>query len=171
MTFKILFFLLSILFLSCNNQGGKSNKFIGSWYDTDYIIPSNANIKINSNNTFNYKSRGCQWSVISKGEWKINGDSIELNSIRIDTCYSMYPFIECLTFGENLNKNAQKTIPNCVIKSDTHFAVFSKEIFYLKNDSLVYKLKVSSNCPNKMKIIYAKAQRKYEINQNLKILH
>lgn len=167
MKFKTLFFLLPIIFFSCNNQRKNSNKFIGTWYDTDYIIPSRAIIKINPNNTFNYKSRGCQWSVISKGKWEIKGDSIELNSTNIDTCYNMYPFIECISFGEYSNKKIQKTIPNCVPKSDSYFAVFTKEMFYLKNDSLVYKLKASSNCPNKMKIIYAKTQKKNEINKNI----
>lgn len=86
------------------------------------------------------------------------GDSIELNSTTSDTCYRMFPFVECIPFGKYKGKNLL-TIPNCNPKDDASFAIFNKEIFYIKNDSLVYKLKASSNCSDTLKIAYARTQK------------
>ncbi len=155
---RIFSFLVFVCLISCKQAESLPNKFAGTWYDTEYIVPGRSSIKINKDSSFSYRSRGCQWGSVSKGKWKIIGDSIELNSTNSDTCYKMFPFVECISFGENRKKDIM-TIPNCDSKDDAFFAIFKKEIFYIKNDSLVYKLKLSSNCPDSLKIVFAKTQK------------
>ncbi|WP_291147868.1 hypothetical protein [Flavobacterium sp. UBA7680] len=155
---KEFYFLLFICLISCKKAEITPNKFLGTWYDTEYIVPGKSSIKINADSTFYYRSHGCEGGSVSKGNWKIVGDSIELNSISSDTCYKMFPFIFCYPF-EKSSKRDLLTIPNCNPDNNTFFAIFSKEIFYIKNDSLVYKLKPSSNCPDTLKIVFAKTQK------------
>ena len=117
-------------------------------------------LKINSDFTFNYNSQGCQWKTISKGKWKVIGDTIELNSTNIVTCYNMFPFAECIKFKEYENKKILTTIPNCSSESETDFSIFNKEKFFLKNDSLIYIKKSNSLCPNSFKIVFSKTEKK-----------
>ena len=150
--------LLFICLISCKKSESLPNKFIGTWYDTEYIVPGKSSIKINADSTFDYRSRGCQGGSVSKGKWKIVGDSIELNSTSSDTCYRMFPFVYCTPFGEN-NIRDILTIPNCNPDNNTFFAIFSKEKFYLKNDSLIFKVKPESKCSDTLKIVFAKTQK------------
>lgn len=158
MKIKILIFVLSISLISCRKSERPPNKFIGIWYDTEYIIPNKTILKINKDSSFDYQSAGCQWRVISKGKWKMVGDSIELNNVKSDTCYRMFPFVDCRLF-ETRRRKEIVTIPNCNPDENIDFLIFSKEKFYIKNDSLVYKLKSDSGCPDTLKIIFAKTQK------------
>lgn len=158
MRIRIFSFLVLISLISCKKTEKPVNKFIGSWYDTEYIVPGISSIKINLDSSFSYRSAGCNWRVISKGKWKIVRNSLELNSTSSDTCYRMFPFIFCIPFGENNRKNIL-TIPNCNPKEDVSFAIFEKESFYIKKDSLFYKLKVNSQCPHTLKIVFARTQK------------
>jgi hypothetical protein len=142
------------LFISCKNENQKSEKFIGKWNDTEYIIPSKSFIEIKPNHTFYYRSYGCEWRSISKGSWKFYNDTIELTSGKIDTCYNSLPFMMCLKFGYNVKMT--KTISNCNPKSDTDFSLFQKECFYLKNDTLIYINNKKLSCLDSVKIAYAK---------------
>lgn len=155
---RIIIFLLLISSVSCKRKEIPVNKFIKVWYDTQYIVPGKSSIKINKDSTFRYESAGCDWRVISKGKWKIIGDSIELNSTSSDTCYKMFPFVQCIRFGKYDRKDTL-TIPNCEPVSNKSFAIFNREKFYIKNDSLIYKLNRSSNCPDTLKIVFAKTQK------------
>ena len=47
MTIKIFSFLLLIGLISCKKAEVPVNKFIGTWYDTEYIVPGRSSIKIN----------------------------------------------------------------------------------------------------------------------------
>ncbi len=145
---------LVFLFASCKNESQKSELFIGKWHDTEYIIPSKSFIEIKPDNTFYYRSRGCQWGSISKGSWKIFNDTIELTSGKIDTCYNSLPFMLCLKFGQNVKMT--KTIPNCIPENDTDFALFNKECFYIKNDTLIYINSKKLKCLDSVKIAFAK---------------
>jgi hypothetical protein len=155
---RILSLLLILYLISCKKAEIPVNKFVRVWYDTQRIVPGKSSIKINKDSTFRYENAGCDWNVISKGKWKIIGDSIELNSTSIDTCYKMFPFIECIRFGKYDRKDTL-TILNCEPVSDKSFAILNREKFYIKNDSLIYKLNRSSNCPDTLKIVFAKTQK------------
>lgn len=159
MKIRIFGFLLFILFLiSCKKSEVPVSKFVGIWYDTQYIVPGRSSIKINKDSSFNYNSAGCDWREVSNGKWKIVGDSIELNSINSDTCYKMFPFVECIRFGK-YDRRDSLTVLNCEPTNNASFAIFNKERFYIKRDSLIYKLKRSSNCPDTLKIVFAKTQK------------
>ena len=144
-------------FQSCEKKADE--RFVRTWHDTEYIIPGHSTLKINSNFTFNYKARGCQWQCFSKGKWNVIGDTLELNSILSDTCYNMFPFAECIKFGDYENKKIRTTIKNCTAEDDREFTIFEKEKFYLKNDSLIYIKKTNSNCTDSIRIIFAKTEK------------
>jgi hypothetical protein len=158
MKIRILIFLFFVSLISCRKSDNVHNKFVGIWYDTEYIIPSRSTLKINIDSTFNYQGAGCQWRLTSHGKWKIIDDFIELNSIKTDTCYRMFPFVDCNPFDTRKRK-VVLTISDCNPKDNTDFLIFAKERFYIKNDSLVYKLKSNSLCPDTLKIIFAKTQK------------
>jgi len=149
-----------ISFFSCQKKIDNPNKkFIKTWYDTEYIVPGRTTLEINSDCTFNYNAAGCQWRCFSKGNWKVVGNTIELNSTTIDSCYNMFPFAECIKFGTYNTKKIPTTVPNCSPKTDIEFTIFSKEIFYLKSDSLVYKRKVNSNCTDSIKLVFSHTEK------------
>ncbi|PIF59403.1 hypothetical protein NLG42_14835 [Flavobacterium plurextorum] len=150
--------LLFICLISCKKSESLPSKFIGTWYDTEYIVPGKSSIKINADSTFDYGSAGCDWRVFSRGKWKIVGDSIELNSAKIDTCYIAFPFADCIFFDRQ-EKKPLLTIPNCEPNELKSFCLFTKEKFYLKNDSLIFKVKPESKCTDTLKIIFAKTQK------------
>ncbi|WP_294966122.1 hypothetical protein [uncultured Flavobacterium sp.] len=160
MMLRILGLLIFISFFSCKKKEIPVNKFVGIWYDTEYIVPSKNVLKINKDSTFSYNGAGCDWRIISKGKWRQVGDSIELNSTSSDTCYRMFPYARCIKFGENRRKDTL-TISNCMPSQTTDFLIFSKERFYIKKDSLVYKFKASSNCPgyDTLKLVYAHTKK------------
>ncbi|WP_264550811.1 hypothetical protein [Flavobacterium sp. N2038] len=157
---KEFYFLLFISLISCKKVETPPNKFLGTWYDTEYIVPGKSSIRINSDSTFNYRSRGCDWGAFSKGKWKMIGDSIELSSTKIDTCYVVFPFADCAFFDRKDKASLPLlTISNCEPDGTKSFCLFTKEIFYIKNDSLLYRLKISSKCPDTLKIAFAKTQK------------
>lgn len=156
MKIKISILLLLLGFISCQKKEIPENKFIGTWYDTEYVVPSLTVIKIKADSTFSCSSGACTWQGFSRGKWKIIGDSIELNSIKSDTCYRMLPFVHCNPFEK---RKDTVTISNCTSKENSDFLIFEKERFYIKNDSLVYKLKPSSQCPDTLKIVFAKTKK------------
>ncbi|PWB24083.1 hypothetical protein DCO46_12720 [Flavobacterium sp. HTF] len=98
MTGRLSIFLLFFVLISCTKKPVLANKFVGNWYDTEYIVPVKAILKIKKDSSFTYKSAGCDWRVFSKGKWKMIGDSIELTSINSDTCYRIMPFVFLHTF-------------------------------------------------------------------------
>jgi hypothetical protein len=158
MKIRIVAFVLFICLISCKKSEIPVNKFIGTWYDTEYVIPNLSIFKINPDSTFLYTSGACTWQGFSKGKWKMIGDSIELNSVNSDTCYEMVPFMDCIRF-ENPGDETARKITNCKVRGKADFLIFSHEKFYIKNDSLVYKLKPSSKCPDTLKIVFARTEK------------
>jgi hypothetical protein len=157
MTIRIFSFLLLICLISCKKAEVPVNKFVGTWYDTEYVVPNLSILKIKADSTFSYTSGACTWQGFSRGKWKMIGDSIELTSIKSDTCYRMFPLLNCAPF-EKRTKDLV-TIPNCNPNVKEDFLIFSKEKFYIKNDSLILKIKPSSKCPDTLKIAFAKTQK------------
>ncbi|PBJ10070.1 hypothetical protein [Flavobacterium sp. ACN6] len=160
MKIRISILILFIGLFSCQKKEIPKNKFVGTWYDTEYIVPGKSSIKINADSTFDYRGAGCDWTVFSKGKWKIIGDSIELSSTKIDTCYVISPFVDC-TFFDRKGKAPLPllTMQNCEPDQGKSFCLFTKEIFYIKNDSLFYKIKPESKCSDTLKIMFAKTKK------------
>ncbi|MHC0443037.1 hypothetical protein [Flavobacterium sp. 3-210] len=160
MKYKEFCFLLFMCLISCKKTENPPNKFLGTWYDTEYIVPGKSSIKINADSTFNYRGAGCDWTVFSNGKWQMIEDSIELSSIKIDTCYVITPFVDC-TFFDRKGKAPLPllTMPNCEPDQGKSFCLFTKEIFYIKNDSLFYKIKPQSKCSDTLKIMFSKTKK------------
>lgn len=156
MKIKISILVLFLGLISCQKKEIPENKFVGTWYDTEYLVPSLTIIKIKTDSTFSCTSGACTWQGFSQGKWKIVGDSIELNSIKSDNCYRILPFVHCDPFEK---RGDTLTISKCDPKGKADFLIFEKERFYLKNDSLIYKLKRSSKCPDLLRIVFARTQK------------
>lgn len=153
-----LFLLVSIIALSSckknNPKIEKNSKFVKVWFDTVRSYPFKAKLIINKNKTFEYRGGACDSRFGSKGIWRIENDTIILNSIKPKEC--MYK----IDFGlvcEKLTGDDNKTIKGCEPKSDKMFEDFENEKFYFRNDTLIHKNDENdkiTNCP-KSKIAFS----------------
>ncbi|MFV8327318.1 hypothetical protein [Flavobacterium sp. ZS1P14] len=151
-----IFVILIFAFQACEKK--VDNRFTKTWYDTEYRTPGRTTMQIKNDSTFNYRAASCMWRCTSKGNWKVFGDTIELNSTSIDTCYNMFPFADCPKYGTYYDKKILSTIPNCTAESETDYIIFKNEKFYLKKDS--HMRKANSNCPDSLSIVFAKTEKK-----------
>ena len=136
-------FLIIIIFTSCKNHEDESiskNEFIKEWQSRKSIVPHRAYLKIKPDNTFEYKSSGCQWSSNSFGTWKIIKDTLILNSIPSKECQYVNGFGNNLQIpkkGEDFERKT--TISNCIPEEKNGLYVkFTNDKFYIKNDTLEY---------------------------------
>jgi len=149
---KIKFLLLiSILALSsCKKDNPKieeHSKFVKVWFDTVRSYPFKAKLTINKNKTFEYRGGACTSRFGAKGIWKIENDTIILNSIKPKECMWKHDFgLIC----EKLTDNDYKTIKDCEPKGEDSYENFENEKFYFRNDTLIHKNDENDklkNCP------------------------
>lgn len=157
--FLILIFILALS--SCKKDIPKideSSKFVKVWFDTVRSYPFTAKLTINKNKTFEYRGGACTSSFGSKGIWKIENDTIILNSIKPKEC--MYK----IDFGlicEKPSGDDYKTIKGCDPKSENTYENFENEKFYFRNDTLIHKNDENdkiANCP-KLKIAFSDKEK------------
>jgi len=136
-------FLIIIIFMSCKNHEDESiskNEFVKEWQSRKSIVPHRAYLKIKPDNTFEYKSSGCQWSSNSFGTWKIINDTLILNSIPSKECQYANGFGNNFkTPTKDEDYKAEITIKDC--KPDERngdYTTFTNDKFYIKNDTLEY---------------------------------
>jgi len=157
MTIKTLSLLVLIFSISCKKTESSPKNFVGTWYDTGFKAENKTIIKILDNNTFLYNGGNSNWTGFSNGTWEIIGDTIELSSSKMEECYNVSTFSDCDVSNEK-NK-ITTTIPGCIPEIDVSYVIITKEKFYIKNDSLIYKSKTSSKCLDKLKISFAKTPK------------
>lgn len=148
----VFLFVCLVLFSSCKKelpQTIENPKFVRTWYDTVQGMPFRAKLSIKENNTFEYSSRSCQDGSKSNGIWKIEKDTIILNSIKPKGCLFQHPFgVICIPFNEPFNGD-YKTIKDCEPSGrEATYEIFENEKFILRNDTLIHTNKVKDNCPN-----------------------
>ena len=144
----VLFLSISILFFSCKKEViEKKTDFVKTWYDTEKIIPFEATLKINEDNTFEYYGGACDSQFESSGTWFVKNDTIILNSKIPSECMAMTEFGKMCYSKEEIEKiRFTRTIKNCKTTSNKEFNNFSNEKFYIKNDSLVFKKDKKDTC-------------------------
>lgn len=149
---KIKFLLLiSILALSsCRKDNPKideNSKFVKVWFDTVRSYPFKAKLNIKKDKTFEYRGGACTSRFGAKGIWKIENDTIILNSIKPKECMWKQDFgLIC----EKLTDNDYKTIKDCEPKGEDSYEDFENEKFYFRNDTLIHKNDENDklkNCP------------------------
>jgi hypothetical protein len=149
---KIKFLLLiSILALSsCKKDNPKideSSKFVKVWFDTVRSYPFKSKLTIKKNKTFEYRGGACTSGFGAKGIWRIENDTIILNSFKPKECMWKHDFgLIC----EKLTDNDYKTIKNCEPKGEDSYENFENEKFYFRNDTLIHKNDENDkmkNCP------------------------
>jgi len=153
-----IFLLISILTLSsCKKDNPKveeNSKFVKVWFDTVRSYPLTSKLIINKNNTFEYRGGACTSSFGAKGIWKIENDTIILNSIKPKECKWKHDFgLFCLTYEEMKSSNFaldNKTIKGCEPQGDDSYEHFENDKFYFRNDTLIHKNDEKDkmkNCP------------------------
>ena len=148
----IVIFLL-ILFSSCKKelqQTIENPKFARTWYDTVQGMPFRAKLSIKENNTFEYSSRSCESGSKSSGKWRIEKDTIILNSIKPKGCLFQHPFgVICIAYNDESYFENNKTIKDCEPSGrEATYEIFENEKFIFRNDTLIHTNKVKGNCPN-----------------------
>ena len=157
MKIKFLLLIFIIAFSSCKKDNPKieeNSKFVKVWFDTVRSSPFMAKLIMNKNKTFEYRGGACTSSFEAKGIWRIENDTIILNSIKPKECKWKRDFgLFCLTFEEMRAGNIEqdnKTIKGCEPKSDDSYEIFKNEKFYIQNDTLIHKNDENDkikNCP------------------------
>jgi hypothetical protein len=161
MKFKLLSILLLVIFISCKNDKPKINKnskFVKTWFDTVRMTPFTSKLIINKNNTFDYSGGACTSSFESKGFWKIEKDTLILNSSKTNKCYWKLPFgLMCSKKDFEKIREDNKTIKGCNPMGENEYVIFDNEKFYIRNDTLIHTEK-NKYCPS-MKIAYSSVQK------------
>ncbi|NDP27810.1 MAG: hypothetical protein GZ087_10355 [Flavobacterium sp.] len=163
MKIKFLLLISIIAFSSCKKNNPKieeNPKFVKVWFDTVKSFPFTAKLIIKKDSTFEYRGGACTSSFGAKGSWKMENDTIILNSIKPKKCMWKRDFgLFCLTFEEMKAGNIEednKTIKGCEPKGEDSYENFENEKFYFRNDTLIHKNDEHDkikNCP-KSKIAF-----------------
>ncbi len=161
MKIKLLLLISILAFSSCKKDNPKieeNSKFVKVWFDTVRSYPFKAKLIINKNKTFKYSGGACTSSFGAKGIWRIENDTIILNSIKPKECMWKRDFgLIC----EKLTDNDYKTIKDCEPKGEDSYENFENEKFYVRNDTLIHKNDKNDkmkNCP-KLKIAFSDKEK------------
>ncbi len=162
MKIKLLMMILLVNFISCKKEEAKvikKSEFVKTWFDTVRMTPYMSKLKINENKTFNYDGGACTSSFHSKGTWRIEKDTLILNSYQINKCYWKENFgLLCFTREEiDSMRKDNKTIKDCEPTREESYVIFQNERFYLKNDTLIHTKK-NKNCP-KLRIAFSSIEK------------
>lgn len=150
---KQILYILSTIFIltSCisKNSVDKSSeeqfdKYLGVWHNTFRHYEYSADLKIDSMNNFIYEGGACASSFLSKGSWKLNGDTIVLNSFQPKECYYVLDFgikyiVEPPIIGDTTIHELRTSIKGC--EPDLYYItyiLFNDERFIIKNDTLIH---------------------------------
>jgi len=149
---KQIIYILTLVFIvsSCisKSNNDKSNKeqiekYLGVWHSTDRHYEYSADLKIDSMNNFIYEGGACACSFLSKGSWKLSGDTIVLNSFQPNECYFVEDFgikitIEPPMIGDTTIHEMRTSIKGCEPQSYKIYFMFNSEKFIIKNDTLIH---------------------------------
>ena len=137
-------------FIACKNSTENEirNKYIAEWKSTKKPIPYTATLKINNDNTFDFFSGACMSRSNSKGKWRIENDTIILNSFKPKNCCFLIVFGgNCEKYGKiGENYMFKKSFKDCDIKTEDLYDVFENTKFYIKNEKLVFKKSKINDC-------------------------
>ena len=151
-----------ILLSSCNKtvpKKAENPKFIRTWFDTVQGMPLREKLIIKENKTFEFSSRSCQDGSKSNGKWKIENDTIILNSIKPKGCLFQHQFGFCIKVGDKSYFENNKTIKGCEPNGrDSSYEIFENEKFYLRNDTLIHINNKNNPCPN-LKISFSMKEK------------
>lgn len=157
MTIKTLILAILIFSISLKKTESSPKNFAGTWFDTGYEPENKTTLKILPDNTFLYNGGSSSSTGFSNGTWKMIQDTIELSTVKMEDCYTVFPFSDCSSTDKK--SKGLTTIPGCVPDMDMSYVTFDKEKFYIKNDSLIYKNKIGSKCPNRLKISFSRTSK------------
>ena len=122
-------------------------------------MPLKERLIIKENKTFEFSSRACQGGSESNGIWKIENDTIILNSIKPKGCLFQHKYGFCLIVGDKSYFENNKTIKGCEPSGrDSSYEIFENEKFFIRNDTLIHVNKINDPCPN-LKIAYSMKEK------------
>jgi hypothetical protein len=146
-----IFILSSFLsFIACKNSTENEirNKYIAEWKSTKKPVPYSATLKINKDYTFEFNSGACMSNSHSKGKWRIENDTIILNSFKPKDCCLLIVYGgNCEKYGKiGENYMFKKSFKDCDLKTEDSYDVFENTKFYQKNDTLVFIKSKINDC-------------------------
>ena len=152
-------FILSIIVLiagSCGQRRKSNNaelQFLGEWYSVERDYPFSATLKIDSNHNFIYTGGACILHFRSKGKWRLNGNTLILNSFEPKKCCFISEFgVNCSSIILNdsipFEPSGLKTsIKDCIPSSIDQYILFNNEKFLIEDSVLTYIQKLNALCP------------------------
>lgn len=147
---SILILLSFLSFIACKNSTENEirNKYIAEWKSTKKPIPYSGTLKINNDNTFDFNSGACMSRSYSKGKWRIENDTIILNSFEPKNCCFLIVFGgNCEKYGKTgENYMFKKSFKDCDLQTEDLYDVFENTKFYIKNETLVFKKSKINDC-------------------------
>lgn len=139
-----------LFFVACKNSNEKESrkKYIAEWKSTKKPVPYSATLTIKNDNTFEFNSGACMSSSYSKGKWRIENDTIILNSFKPKNCCFLIVFGgNCEKYGKKgENDMFKKSFENCDVETEETYEVFENTKFYIKNETLVFKKSRINDC-------------------------
>ena len=122
--------------------------YIAEWKSTKKPVPYTATLKINNDNTFDFNSGACMSSTTSKGKWRIENDTIILNSFKPRNCCFLIVFGgNCEKYGKaGENHMFRKSFEDCDMKIEDMYDVFENTKFFIKNEKLIFKKSKINDC-------------------------
>ncbi len=161
MKIKLLSTILFVVFISCKKDEQKvikKSEFVKTWFDTVRGMPFMSKLKINENRTFDYYGGACTSRFHSEGTWRIEKDTLILNSYKTNKCYWKENFgLICTKEEIDSMREDNKTIKDCKPTGEERYVIFHNERFYLRNDTLIHTKK-NKNCP-KLRIAFSSLEK------------
>ena len=118
MKIKLLLLISILAFSSCKKDNPKieeNSKFVKVWFDTVRSYPFKAKLVIKKDKTFEYRGGACTSRFGAKGIWKIENDTIILNSIKPKECMWKHDFgLICEKLTDRVTKSVLY-LPNKVL--------------------------------------------------------
>ncbi len=157
-------FFLSCLFISIMMGCGQSsrnakndspelsdNVFLGVWQSVERSYPFGATLKIDSTYYFTYAGGACLYHFESQGEWRLNGDTLILNSFYPEKCCYINDFgINCIIVAPDGSTRYKPitSMRDCTPDSEVEYILFNNERFVLENSILTHIRKANAPCPD-----------------------
>ncbi len=148
MRFKFKFLIISIILTSCQKENIDEKNIVNNW-NIKRDPYTSGQLVLNENRTFHFAERTHLAEAFSNGVWKIEDDTIYLNSKMTKECLYIDKFKPyCEDKYIVTKEKIETTIENCEPKNYTRFyTIFQNEKFLFRNDSLIY-VYPNKNCAN-----------------------
>jgi hypothetical protein len=133
------------------------NNFLGVWKSVERIYPYRATLVIDSSYKFAFVGGACVLHFESQGKWKLNGDTLILDSFYPEKCCYIREFgVNCtvITIIDSISETNDSTsfelktsIKDCIPDYIDEYILFENEKFLIEDSVLTHIQKSKALCP------------------------